>query len=305
MLDNGSNTNLNVTPSIDSISEVRVLTSNYGAQYGRNGSGTIEVETKSGTSAFHGDIYEFVRNDMFNARAYLDPPGAPPAYKKHDFGYTMGGPIFIPGIYNGKRDKSFFFWSQEWRKERVPTGFPFNAQVPSPDERTGDFSDLCPNLVTGSGADCPRDPTTGAPFLNNQVPVASNAPFLVNLIPLPNGGRPGAETYIANPSVPTNRREDSIRLDQNFNSKLRAMFRFTRDSSDQVVPFPFFSNNASFSTVQAQIKAPGIGLVARLTANISKTTLNEFVFSYTTNHFSGTNLGSWQRPVGMTVGALF
>ena len=75
MLDNGSNTSLNVSPSIDAISEVRVLTSNYGAQYGRNGSGTIEVETKSGTSAIHGDIYEFVRNDMFNARSYLDPPG--------------------------------------------------------------------------------------------------------------------------------------------------------------------------------------------------------------------------------------
>ena len=121
MLDNGSNTNLNISPSIDAISEVRVLTSNYGAQYGRNGSGTIEVEIKSGTSAIHGDIYEFVRNDMFNARSYLDPPGAAPAYKKNDFGYTLGGPVFIPGLYNTKRDKSFFFWSQEWRRERVPT----------------------------------------------------------------------------------------------------------------------------------------------------------------------------------------
>lgn len=92
MLDNGSNTSLNVIPSIDTIAEVRVLTGNYGAQYGRNGSATIEVETKSGTSSWHGDIFEFVRNDVFNARNYLDPPGAPPAYKKHNFGYTLGGP---------------------------------------------------------------------------------------------------------------------------------------------------------------------------------------------------------------------
>ena len=70
-MDNGSNTTLNVYPSLDAIAEFKVLTSNYGAQYGRNGSGTVEVETKSGTSSFHGDAYEFVRNDMFNARNYL------------------------------------------------------------------------------------------------------------------------------------------------------------------------------------------------------------------------------------------
>ena len=66
-LDNGSNQTLNVYPSIDAIAEVKVLTSNFGAQYGRNGSGTVEVETKSGTNSFHGDLYEFLRNNAFNA----------------------------------------------------------------------------------------------------------------------------------------------------------------------------------------------------------------------------------------------
>ena len=74
-LDNGSNTSLNVYPSIDAIAEFKVLTSNYGAQYGRNGSGTVEVETKSGTSSFHGDLYEFVRNDAFNATPYFQTLG--------------------------------------------------------------------------------------------------------------------------------------------------------------------------------------------------------------------------------------
>ena len=109
MVDNGSNASLNVVPSIDAIAEVKVLTGNYGAQYGRNGSGTIEVETKSGTSTFHGDVFEFLRNDMFNARTFLDPPGPAPSYKKHDFGYTLGGPVSIPGLYNTKKDKTFFF----------------------------------------------------------------------------------------------------------------------------------------------------------------------------------------------------
>lgn len=93
-LDNGSNSTLNVYPSLDAISEVKILTSNYGAQYGRSGSGTVEVETKSGTSAFHGDVYEFVRNDIFNARNFFNDPTQPvPAYKKNDFGYTIGGPV--------------------------------------------------------------------------------------------------------------------------------------------------------------------------------------------------------------------
>ena len=100
--DNGSNNTLNVTPSIDAIGEFKVLTSNYGAQYGRNGSGTIEVETKSGTSHFHGDAYEFVRNDMFNSPAAFQNGVAPP-YKKNDFGYTIGGPVYIPGVYNASK----------------------------------------------------------------------------------------------------------------------------------------------------------------------------------------------------------
>src|SRR5579864_3183670 len=113
-MDNGSNDTLNVYPSIDAISEFKVLTSNYGAQYGRNGSGTVEVETKGGTSSFHGDLYEFVRNDAFNATPFFQT--TVPAYKKHDYGYTLGGPIYIPGHYNTNRQKTFFFWSQEWRR---------------------------------------------------------------------------------------------------------------------------------------------------------------------------------------------
>src|SRR5450759_3652398 len=140
-MDNGSNGSLNVYPSLEAIAEFKVLTSNYGAQYGRNGSGTVEVETKSGTSAFHGVAYEFVRNDVFNARNYFQ--SSVPPYKKNDFGYTIGGPVYIPGVYNKDKQKTFFFWSQEWRRERVPATF--NTAVPYSLERTGNFSDVCPD----------------------------------------------------------------------------------------------------------------------------------------------------------------
>src|SRR2546425_45482 len=131
-MDNGSNDTLNVYPSLEAISEFKVLTSNYGAQYGRSGSGTVEVETKSGTNQFHGDVYEFVRNDAFNARNWFQSTVAP--YKKHDYGYTIGGPVFIPKAYNTDKQKTFFFWSEEWRKERVPNNFPVTV-VPSAAER--------------------------------------------------------------------------------------------------------------------------------------------------------------------------
>ena len=130
-MDDGSNTTLMTYPSIDAIGEVRLITSNYGAQYGRNGSGTVEVETKSGTNKFHGDVYEFVRNDAFNARNYFAP--TLPPYKRNDFGYTIGGPVFIPGVYNENKSKTFFFFSEEWRREIDPTTF--NVAVPSCAER--------------------------------------------------------------------------------------------------------------------------------------------------------------------------
>ena len=97
-----------MTPSIDAIGEFKVLTSNYGAQYGKNGSGTIEVETKSGTNKFHGDAYEFVRNNMFNSPSFLQDGVAPP-YHKNDFGYTIGGPAYIPGVYNQSKSQDFLF----------------------------------------------------------------------------------------------------------------------------------------------------------------------------------------------------
>src|SRR5436190_1898227 len=132
-MDNGSNETLNVYPSLEAISEFKVLTSNYGAQYGRNGSGTVEVETKAGTNNFHGNAYEFVRNDAFNAANYFQD--TVPPYKKNDFGYTIGGPIW--------QDETYFFWSQEWRRDRVPNDF--NQPVPSVAERSGDFTDQCPD----------------------------------------------------------------------------------------------------------------------------------------------------------------
>ncbi len=331
-MDNGSNGTLNVYPSIDAIAEVKVLTSNYGAQYGRNASGTIEADTKSGTSHFHGDAYEFVRNDKLNARNYFDLSGPVPGYKKNDFGFTIGGPVFIPKAYNTDKTKTFFFYSEEWRRDRVP-GQVFNQAVPTSAELKGNFSDICPAPGTEFSrdssqtafpvfADCPasgagpNSTSTTQTFLGfpgNQVSVDPNATALLTIVPPGNsspencGGDPILNCFSASPSTPTNWREELFRIDHNITDNMRASFRFIHDSWDTVTPtvLPWGLTTSSFPTIQSQFVGPGVSMVARLTNTISPTMLNEFVASYTTDHITLTNIGAVKRPAGLNMGTLF
>jgi Carboxypeptidase regulatory-like domain len=173
---NRSASTLVVYPSIDAIQEVKVLTSNYGAQYGRTASGTVQVTTRSGTNQLHGNVYDFVRNEAFNARNYFDLTPKAPLYRRQDFGGTIGGPLTIPGVYNKKRDKTFFFFSEEVRLEKSPIDY--NQAVPGLKERglimtadgirqnlgvspvapgvgaqIFDFTDVCPPVASSSTFD--------------------------------------------------------------------------------------------------------------------------------------------------------
>jgi len=330
-MDNGSNNSLNVFPSIDTIAEVRVLTSNYGAEYGRNSSGTVETELKSGTNAFHGDVYEFNRNDIFNAKPYFAM--SVPPYKKNDFGYTLGGPVYIPGHYNTDKSKTFFFWSEEWRLERVPNTF--NLPVPSNAERGGNFSDVCPaagttffrsdpNSVFGNNPppffpDCPASSantsnpliTSFQTFPNNSVTIDPNGQALLAEINAPNnaaGSNTCSSTINAclNTSIsqPTYWREELLRVDHNFTPKLRGMFHYIHDSWNTVTPTTLWSN-ATLPSIQTKFVGPTTSAVARLIYTASPTLVNEFVFSYTSDHIFLTNVGPFQRPASMTMTGLF
>ena len=301
-MDNGSNQTLNVYPSIDAIAEFKVLTSNYGAQYGRNASGTVEIETKSGTNNFHGNAYYFGRNDALNARNFFeDKTTEVPKFKKHDFGYTVGGPVYIPGHYNSNKQKTFFFWSQEWRRDIVP-GQVFHASVPSLAERAGDFTDVCtdPNFA----ADCPNVPDFSA------ISIDPNAAPLLAMIPEPNA--PGSNCggiacFNASPSQPTHWREELIRVDHNFSSKLRATFRYIHDSWNTVTPTTLWADG-SYPTVQTAFVGPGTSFVARLNASISPSLLNEFVASYTGDHIFLENQGAGvlsRSSSGLTTTGIF
>jgi hypothetical protein len=323
-MDNGSNTSLNVYPNVEAIAEFKVLTSNYGAQYGKSGSGTVEVETKSGTNLFHGSAFYYGRNDFFNAdqweRSGVGLSRA--AYKKHDWGYTVGGPVFIPHLYNNEKKKTFFFWSQEWRREIVP-GQLINQAVPSDAERTGNFSDVCsttpgnfdPTLFPA----CPyQSLPPGAvppavPFPNNQVPTpfSSTATALLTLIPKsnnpggagkytsgPNAGSP-LPTYTSNPSYNTHWREELIRIDHNLTENERLTFRYIHDTWGTVNQGPLWgSYTNTFDNSNTSFVGPTTSFVARLTSNFTPTLLNEFVASYTDDHVILTTIGNVNLPSG-------
>jgi hypothetical protein len=299
ILDTGSNATINVSPNVDAIAEFRVLTSNYGAQYGRNGSGNVQVETKSGTKDFHGDVFEYLRNDFFNANTFFNnASGTPrPPYKKHDFGYTIGGPFFIPGHYNSQKNKTFFFWSQEWRRELNIFGF--NQPVPSDAERglvngnqtnTADFTDIC----TATPSECPTGVNPAA------VPIDPNAlAMLKALIPRANVGSGADSSFITTASEPFHWRQELARVDQNIGSKLRLMGRYIHDSYQQTDPTVSFVGNP-FPVIQTNENVPGSSFVVRLTATVSSTLLNEFVASYAADHLILSNTGPCQFPSGIT-----
>ena len=325
---NGAESTLMVYPSLDAIQEVKVLTSNYGAMYGRSASGTVLVTTKSGTQKIHGGAYDFLRNEFFNARNYFDETKKAPLYRRQDFGGTLGGPLYIPGVFNTKKDKTFFFWSEEFRLEKTPQEF--NQAVPSAAERgigvncpsgmyanginsCGDFSDVCP--VAGTGVvdqtlypDCPIAAAGPSQFPNNQVPIdMRSSTFLqAGIIPLANSpigcnsslagtnnistGLPNVPCYDAVISPSTYWREELGRIDHNFTQNLRLSFRYIHDTWNTTVATPQWGYvQNSFPTIQNRLNGPGTSLVLRLTDTVSSSLVNEFVLSYVDSHITIAN----------------
>nr|WP_252263586.1 carboxypeptidase regulatory-like domain-containing protein [Paracidobacterium acidisoli] len=302
---NKDHTSLIVTPSIDAIQEIKVLTSNYGAQYPSTGDGTSIVTTKSGTDQYHGNLYEFIRNEMFNAKGYFDVTNGAPLYRRNDFGGTIGGPLSIPHLYNA-RGKTHFFFSEEMRLEKDP--YPYRQGVPSLAERAGNFSDVCPAAAPGvevgfnpaNYPDCPRIHgifnsglySTGTFPGNYSIP-NRNAAALLNtgIIPEPNattgctssiGSCYNAEVYL-----PTYWREELFRIDHQVNEKAQIGFRYIHDEWDETTAIPqygFVTNN--FPTIQNRFYGPGLSLVARSTYIFSPSLLNEFIASYTNSYLT-------------------
>jgi hypothetical protein len=313
----GGNTFI-INPSVDAIGEMKVLTSNYGAMYGRTASGIVLITTKSGTSSFHGSGYEFIRNEAFNARNFFDQTSSAPLYRRNDFGYTLGGPLFIPNVYNTKKDKTFFFFSEEFRLEKTPVSY--NQAVPSNAERNGDFSDVCPadktlTITTQNKSQFPDCPVVGfdqptgqyfrsgyngttSGFATDQLPIdpTSQAILATNLLPAPNsvGGcnstvstaaNPGC--YVATVSPSTYWREELFRIDHNLSAAETISFRYIHDAWNTTVLSPQWGLvQNSFPSVQNHINGPGLSMIASLATATKAGWVNRVSFGYVVDHIN-------------------
>ncbi|MGC2163072.1 MAG: carboxypeptidase regulatory-like domain-containing protein [Silvibacterium sp.] len=317
VMDSGSMSNLNVFPNVDALDQVQVLTSSYDAQYGRSGNGTIEAVTKSGTNQFHGEAFEYLRNQFFNAQNYFNPQGQRiGAYKKHDFGFTLGGPVI--------KNKLFFFYSEEFRRESVPAFY--NLPVPTAAERSGDFSALCPAPGTtftrtpGDSSyypDCPAYAPDAANdggyigFPNNNLSGyidQTNAGAFLNYIPVPNSTdqASGLPFYRAPGGQPYTSHEELFKIDYNIKPNLHLSYRYIHDYD--VVTYetstPWAQSN--IPGIPGHELYPGVSMVTNLEWTISPTLTNEFMIGYGANHISITNTtDAANTPKGLTMTGLF
>jgi len=175
-------------PPIDSVAEFRVQTANYSAEFGGNSGAIINIATKRGTNAIHGALFEYFRNNALDARNYFATSVSP--LKRNQFGATLGGPVVLPAIYNG-RDRTFWYFSYEGIRQNNSIS---SAKLfPTAMERTGNFNGTGTTIV---------DPFTKVPFLNNTIPsnlISSVGQNLLNLYPLPNSTGSAAFNYVNAP----------------------------------------------------------------------------------------------------------
>jgi hypothetical protein len=246
----------NINPPFEMVNEFRVLSSVFSAQYGL-AQGVASYQFASGTNVLHGDAFEILRNDMFDAAgafpdgSTIDSSGvltkAPtPVDKEHNYGFSVGGPVFIPKVYDG-RNRTFFYVSSEWyRLNQTDTA---SMTVPTPAMKQGDFSALSNQLFTPQNftppAGCPLVP--GSPISGNLIPTTCFSPLAAGLLPLvPDPTSPGLVDNISSQVgvVPTRQTSWGISIDHNLTEKQKLHGSYFRDKYD------FLSccdNNAHFA----------------------------------------------------------
>ena len=252
-----------VNPNPDALGEFKILTNNYEAEYGRTAGGIVNQVIKSGTNAFHGDVFEFFRNDALNARNYFLPAVTP--FKRNTFGGTFGGPII--------KDKTFFFLSYQGVRRHEGEVAP-KLQVLDQAERGGDFSELLPGTQL-------VNPITGLNYQNNQVPVNPViANYIAKYLPLPN--LPG-NNFVSSP-VAVDRDDQGIaRLDHHLGQRDTIYGSYIIDDLSENFPFQVLNGASTGGNVPVgsgfnTFIRTQLGTISWL-HNFSPTVINEFIFA--------------------------
>ena len=220
-----------VIPSIDAIQEFKEQTKQYSAEYG-GAANIINISLKTGTNAVHGTAFEFLRNDALDARNFFDGTSIAPL-RQNQFGYTLGGPVYIPKLYDG-RNRTFFFTNYEGL--RVRSSSTIFGNVPTADELSGHFQ----TAIT--------DPVSGQPFPGNQIPADRLSQFgdqVRTHFPAPNTNLPQGN-YVAVVGTPNDSNQQHYRLDQNLGTKNSFFFRYSITDYTLVSPGLTAEGNKNF-----------------------------------------------------------
>jgi len=300
-LDTGSNGGVHSMPSMDSVGEVKVLLSNYAAEYGRNSGGAITIITRGGGKKFHGSASYFNRHERYSANSFFNNQRgvARQPYRYNISNYTINGPVYLPGKWNRDRSKLFFFWSQEFQNQFVEYGSR-TVTVPTALERAGDFSK---SLDTNGRARIVRDPLTERDatsnnklvFPGNLIPPSRLHPLgqkILGIFPLPNFVDPSASrvnqwNFLSAQSGNSPRRTDILRLDYQPFTKLQTYLRVSNTRSRQEVPWGLWVNGAvNIPLTPIDFNQPGRGATLNMTYTVTPTIFNELILGVSQNHLT-------------------
>ena len=297
-MDTGSNTSVHFEPNMDSIAEVKILSGNYQAEYGRNSGGTISVITKGGGASFHGSAWWTHRHEEFNANNFFNNATglSRTPYRFNVEGFSVGGPVLTPKKWSTLHDKLFFFVSQEYTQQLVDLGAAY-IQMPTALERAGNFSK---SLASNGKLITITDATTGAPFPGNIIPtnrINAVGQSILNWFPLPNYTDPNPtlalqRNYAIDATGAHPRHNTIVRTDWNPFNSLHGFFRWGRDYDNSSNPYTAENYGANpFYHPQ-----PGHGYAANGTWIITPNLLNELTLGKSWNSsenypvtFSGIN----------------
>ncbi|MDQ6663957.1 MAG: Plug and carboxypeptidase regulatory-like domain-containing protein, partial [Acidobacteriota bacterium] len=263
-IDTGGNWGVLLAPNMEIVEEVRAIRGNYSSEFGTGGGSQFNAITKSGTNQIHGSAYEFLRNSAMNARSYFQP--TLPVLKNNEYGFTIGGPVVIPKLYNG-RNRTFFFANIDWNPLRSQTQF--LDKLPEAGYRNGDFSGLG-KIIT--------DPQTGAPFPGNMIPASRidpNAAIYVKQYPTTNFRDSIGDNYAVNQPQIQNVHQYTARVDHNFSDKYRLMGRWTANHSDNNY---FVATEPGYNFLRRDDIADVNHLVIDQTSSLRSNLINDFNF---------------------------
>lgn len=291
--DTGSNGSMHEEPNMGAISQIKVLSDNYSAEYGRTGGGTIQIITKSGTSQYHGSAWWDSRQTAFNANDYFNKrDGLPrPSYRYNMPGWTFGGPVPIPK-YNRNHNKLFFFASQEFIRG-LSTNSPRYVNMPNNDLRGTSAADLACNCINlsstldSSGAPISViDPTTGQPFPNNQIPMSRVSPVglaMLNYMPEPLFAQSTCPigsyecNYASDASNSEPHSDNVVRIDWNPTSKISSYVSYIQDND---AFNPDWYQLVNWPALPVRHPQPGHGIIGSATYIFSPTLINQVTFGY-------------------------